>query len=919
MRWQARADNAAGLVGRDRERAAIDELIDAAQRGDSGSLVLRGDAGVGKSALLRYAMERAAGMTVLRVTGVEAESELGFAGLHGLVRPVEHELTRVPTPQREALKAALGLAPADGADRFLVSAGVLSLLSAASDRRPVLCAIDDAQWLDVPSADALVFTARRLGAEGVVMLFAAREGERRRFDARGLEQLVLSGLDAESAAQLLDRSARAVSDQVRSRLIQEAAGNPLALLELPGRLTPEQLAGDQPLPDALPLTDRLLTAFSQRIELLPDATRSVLLIAAIEEAGELPVTLRAAAELDLPSDALDPAERAGLVSIEGTALSFRHPLVRSAVHESEPLGRRRRAHSALADVLEQEQDVDRAIWHRATAASSFDEGIASALEASAWRSQRRGGHVSAARALERASLLTGASNQRGKRLLAAAEAAWLGGQEQYARELVGRALPIADRPQQARLLYLRGVIESNCGSLLDGAATMKQALTLSDEPSLTLEILRDGCAMASQAGAYEAARDFARRAAGITEVSLIDRFTKTSLAAWAAELSGEYARGRELAAELSALADSVDESICMIWAALFAAGAGLRQAMLHHGNRAVALARDQGDLTRLPFCLSIQAFALIANGRFELAYASAEEGRNLAVDIGQPWAAAWNGMDLAVIDALRGAEELTRTRVAELQTWVACSGASWVEQHAEYALALLHLGCGRPDEALDALLKMTATARLESNPVRFAFGVPDAVEAAVRTDRTDDIRRELDDFRAWAIRSGHSMGLALLARSEALLETEDAEPQWQRAMSLANALSPVEQGRTALLYGEWLRRQRRRIDARRHLRAALELFERLGAAPWEARARAELRASGETARRRDPSTRDQLTPQELQIARLVAGGKTNPEVAAQLFLSPRTIDYHLRKVFTKLDITSRAQLAELNLRDPMDA
>jgi hypothetical protein len=311
MLSQAAGENVAALLGRGRECAALNELIDAARRGDSGCRVLRGEAGMGKSALLSYAAERAAGMTVLSVTGVEIESELDFAGLHGLVRPIEHELARVPGPQREAVAAALGLALAQGADRFLVSAGVLSLLSAAADRRPLLCLVDDAQWLDVPSADALVFTARRLGVEGIVMLFAAREGELRRFEAPGLEQLVVAGLDRESAERLLDDSAPAAAASVRSRLIEEAAGNPLALLELPARLTAGQLAGREPLPETLSLTERLRAAFVQRIERLPEPTRAALLIAAAEEAGELAVTLRAAAELDLPSDALDPARAGG--------------------------------------------------------------------------------------------------------------------------------------------------------------------------------------------------------------------------------------------------------------------------------------------------------------------------------------------------------------------------------------------------------------------------------------------------------------------------------------------------------------------------------------------------------------------------------------------------------------------------------
>ncbi|HTZ85275.1 MAG TPA: LuxR C-terminal-related transcriptional regulator, partial [Solirubrobacteraceae bacterium] len=533
--------------------------------------------------------------------------------------------------------------------------------------------------------------------------------------------------------------------------------------------------------------------------------------------------------------------------------------------------------------------------------------------------QLRGGHVSAARALERAAALSADNPSRAGRLVAAAESAWIGGQEDYARDLITRALPVADRAQQARLLYLRGVIESNCGSLLEGAATEKHALVLTEDPSLILEILRDGCAMASQAGSRDDARAFALRAASVPHTTEFERFTKASLAAWAADLSGEYVRGMELSTELGELAEPLDISICMIWAALAAVRAGLREASLRYGSRAVAIAREQSDITRLPFCLGVQAIGLTANGRFELAYASAEEGRNLAVDIGQPWAVAWNVMSLALIDALRGADDLTHSHVAELQRWVARSGAVVIEQRAQYALALLQLGHGHPDEALDELLRIISAAPLENNPLPLVLAQPDAVEAAVRTNRADEVVEHLDSFREWAQRSEHPIGLALSARCEALVEPGDPEPLWERAIALADALAPIEQGRTALLYGEWLRRQRRRIDARRQLRAALELFEGLGAAPWEARARAELRASGETARKRDPSTRDQLTPQELQIARLVASGKTNPEIAAQLFLSPRTIDYHLRKVFAKLDIASRAQLANLDLGDPIAA
>ena len=373
------------LVGREPERAEIDRMLDRARRGESSALVLRGEAGMGKTALLGHAAAaaRAAGIMVLGVTGVEWESDLAFAGLHGLLWPIVDELEGVPEPQREPLAAALGLAPGEGRDRFLVSAGALSLLAAAAESRPILCLVDDAQWLDVPSAQSLTFVARRLVAEGVAILFGAREGERRRFEAPGVDDLVVGGLDRASAGLLLDHSAPGATSSVRERLLDEAAGNPLALLELPVALSEQQLEGQAPLPAALPLTSRLCASFSERIDRLPPPTREALLIAAAEEAGELAVTLRAAAELELPQAALDPAEEIGLVRTDGAVLSFRHPLVRSVVYESATLGQRQRTHAALAAALEDGVSAERAVWHRAMAAVTQNEEVAAALEASA--------------------------------------------------------------------------------------------------------------------------------------------------------------------------------------------------------------------------------------------------------------------------------------------------------------------------------------------------------------------------------------------------------------------------------------------------------------------------------------------------------------------------------------------------------
>ena len=911
-------DSASALVGRSHECAAIDRLLEDAAAGQSGSLVVRGEAGMGKSAMLAYATERADAIRVLRATGVEAEADLAFAGLHGLMWPIADRLPQLPEPQRDALAAALGVAAGEGRDRFLVCAGALSLLAAAAEDGPILCAIDDAQWLDVPSADALTFVARRLVAEGVVIVFGAREDEARRFDAPGLAELEVAGLDRASALALLARSAPDAADSARERLLAEANGNPLALLELPAGLSARQLKGQARLPETLPLTARLRAAFAQRVETLPESTRDALLIASMEDMGELAVTVRAAKTLGLAPDALDPAEEAGLIRSGGGVIAFRHPLVRAVVRDAAPPSRRQRAHTALAGALDDEQHADRALWHRAMATPIPDERIAAALEGSARQSQLRGGHASAATAFERAAELSAADTSRATRLAAAAEAAWAAGQADRARGLLGRSLPLADRPQRARLLYLRGVIEGQSGWLLDGVQTLKQAIALAEDASLKIEMLREACSMANQAGAYDDAIALGLHAEEVACRGDADRFTVVTVTALAAELAGDYSRGAPLTAEAVELAERLDDPQCLIWAAYSTARESTLGAGLSYATRAVDIARERAVLTTLPFALQVQGAALIGQSRFDLAYATAEEGRRLAVDVHQPWAAAWNVVNLAVVAAVRGAEEQTLQHVEELRALVATSGASSVGCHVGRALGLLELGLGRPARALEHQLVMIAAARPESNPL-FIFGVPDAVEAAVRCDRFEAVADHLNRFERWVQRFPNSVRLALLERCRALTDDAGAEAHFERARELAGPLSPFDRARTELLYDEWLRRHRRRVDARGHLRVALELFQQLAVLPWESRARSELRASGESARKRDDSTRDRLTPQELQIARLVASGKSNPDVAAQLFLSPRTIDYHLRKVFSKLEIASRTDLSNVDLGDTVSA
>jgi DNA-binding CsgD family transcriptional regulator len=906
------------LVGRERERAALDRLLASARQGLSGSLVIRGGAGVGKTTLLGYAADSASGMMVLRVTGVRAEYDLAFAGIHALLWPIVDELRQLPEPQRSALAAALGMARGEGRDRFLVSAGVLSLLAAAAESGPILCLVDDAQWLDVPSADALVFTARRLVAEGLVILFCAREGEPHGFEGTGLEDLMLGGLDRESAMALLSRSSPHAVASVRWRLLAEAAGNPLALLELSGALSDAQLAGRAPMPQALPLTARLHSTFLQHVKRLPDATRAALLVAAADDTGELDVIRRAAAQLALPEDALVPAQEAGIVTAEADTLTFRHPLVRSAVYESAALGLRHRAHAALAGALAGAQRADRALWHRAMATDEPDEEIAGALQASAEESQQRGGHASAASALERAAMLSETESARGGRLAAAANAAYMAGQLERAGELVSRSLVIAQGAERARLLGLSGVIKGLAGSLQDGITTLLEAIALSEDASLSLELLREACTMATYVGDLDQLTRLCLRAAELSPVTDADRFIVAVLMAAAAELEGDFLRAHELLADATELAERLDDARCLISVAPAAGRAGSWGDGLPYANRAVRIARERGLVSTLPSALQAQASQLLGQSQFDLAYASAEEGRRLALDSGQHWAAAWNLADLLTVDSLRGAEEQFRARLVELEAIVASSGGSLVRGRIARALGMLELGLGRPSEALAHLLVSIDAVRLESNPL-VVLGVPDAVEAALRAQRLGEVTDHLDRFQKWVERFPNPARLALLARCGALVTETDAEQHFVQAIELAEALPSFERARTELLYGEWLRRHRRRRDARPLLRAAMERFQRLGVSPWEERARSELRASGETARRRDPSTRDQLTPQELQIARLVAEGMTNPEVATQLFLSPRTIDYHLRKVFTKLEISSRGELANVDLGEPVIA
>jgi DNA-binding CsgD family transcriptional regulator len=912
------------LVGRERECAAIDDLLEASARGESSSLVLRGEAGTGKTALLMYAAKRWGDKRVLRTTGVEVESDLAFGGLYGLLRPIVEKLGELPETQTAALSGALGLTESHGSDRLLVSAAALSLLAAAAEDGPLLCLVDDAQFLDVASAEALVFSARRLAAEPVAMLFAVREGTARVFAAPGVPELVVEGLGTEAAAQLLAESAPKATDPVREWLLAEASGNPLALLELPRGLSPAQLEGRAALPETTPLSSRLRSAFVQRIDRLPADTRSALLIAAVDDRGEVAAVVGAAGESGLAADALDPAERVGLLRVVDGGIAFRHPLVRSALLESATDSQRCGAHAALAAALSGDEHADRRAWHKALATRGADEDVAAALEASARRYQARAGHASAATAFARAADLSADEDGRTGRLAAAAAAAWDAGQPERASELIARALPLTTGQARAELLYLRGAIEARTGDVRGAVAVLIEAADASEDGSLTLEVLTEATEAATNAGDYAHAAAIGVRAGAIEPRDETDRFRVAALSGEAAELAGDHERAAPLMREALRRAEPLTDPRPLVWASLLATEGnwgGTFADGLPYSTRAVTIARERGLLSMLPIALWAQAAALMDQGRFSLACAAAEEGRKLASDFGHRVGASWNLSILAMLDAVRGAESMARDEADEVIRLAAIGGATLVVGAAEWALGLLDLTLGRPSEATDRLLLVSAGERPESNPLIGLWSIPDLIEAAARSGRLDETVDRFDRYADWVKHLPSPARLSLLARCRALAGRGEEREQFEAALVSDVPLSPFAEARTELLYGEWLRRERKRREARGHLRRAADLFHQVSVPPWKERAESELRATGETARRRDPSTLDELTPQEFQIAGLVAGGMTNRQVAAQLFLSPRTIDYHLRKVFSKLGVASRTELVQMGVQaqEPAEA
>jgi DNA-binding CsgD family transcriptional regulator len=900
------------------ESARLDALFADAAAGRGGVVVVRGEPGVGKSALLSDASSRAAGAQVLWTQGVESESPLAFAALHRLLRPVLPYLDRLPAPQARALRGAFGEQEGAVVDRLVVFVATLSLLSEAAEERPIVAVVDDAQWLDAASAEALLFVARRVLADRVALVFGAREGDVRTFHGDGLPELVLGGLDSASAGALLtERAGAPVNAEVCAALVAQTGGSPLALMELPDVLSIDQLAGKARLPDPLPLTAGVERAFLDKARRLPVEAQTLLLVAAADGSGQIAAVRRAAA-LGAGAQALEAAERSGLIRVRGPELRFRHPLVRSAIYGAATLVEQQRVHRVLAESLS--GDLDRRTWHLALATEGLDDGVAADLDAVAGRAQRRGGHEAASAAWERAAELTTEAGTRARRLQDAAMSAWLAGQTDRAHVLAEDARRHASDPVlRSDIDRLRARLEWNVGTAETGQSIVLRAAqeVAPFDGARALEMAMLGTTLATFAAGGDLAVDPA------TFLPPLPDDAPARLQCCRALITGQQ---HLLHGQMRAAAQTLRWAFNVYQPQSgdvdLLANMGL--AAFHLGDDAVVhrnLARLR-DFGRESAAVSVVVFAqarlLMADvpaGRWDAAGASATEALELARSVGLPSMTALPLAWLTLLAALRGSqdgaqamEELDRLRARQPIGIVSVAVADLTEWAKGVAAA----------EASDTDAAMRHLGRLR-HPAMRRLAALDRLEAASRAGgHAGQLLTWTGELEQFAQDTGAAWAAAIAAHGRALLaidgNTDAPEPHFRQAMAEhSRASRPVAQARTQLAYGEFLRRARRRVDARAQLRAALDVFTEAGAQPWADRARQELRASGETARKRDPSTLLQLTPQEQQIASLVSRGRSNADVAAQLFLSRRTVEFHLSNAYQKLGVRSRGDLVRLAL------
>jgi DNA-binding CsgD family transcriptional regulator len=898
-----------GLRGRPDECAVLDRLLAQARAGTSQVLVLRGEAGAGKTALLDYVHQQASGFRVARAAGVESEMELAFAGLHQLCPPVLSSLAGLPGPQRDALATVFGLSTGKVPDRLLVGLAALGLLSGMAEERPLLCLVDDAHWLDQASAQALAFVARRLLAEPVALVFAVREPSAEQ-DLEGLPLLAVGGLGDGDARALLDSVTPArLDERVRDRIVAETRGNPLALLELPRGLSAAELAGGFGLPGTLPLANHIERSFLRRLQSLPVRTQRLLLTAAADPVGEVGLLWRAADRLGLGPDAATPAEDAGLIEL-GSRVRFRHPLLRAAVYRAAPWPDRREVHQALAEATDPGADPDRRAWHRAHAAMRPDEAVAGELERSAARAQSRGGIAAAAAFLQRSAELTPDPARRGARALAAARAKFAAGAPDAAYELLSMAeFSRLDELQRAELARLRAQMAfaerrgSDAPRLLLDAAGKLGPLDSRLARETCLEAL-GATVFAGRLGHGPAMREVAAAARPAPPAAPSPRPLDLLLDGVVTRLAEGYVAGvPPLRRALDALRRHGSDADIVSWLPASIAPDLWDDATWHELTaRALRVARDAGALSVLPVTLFYRAAAHVYAGEFDAAAGLIEEARAITAATGN----APMGYTALVLAAWRGEERRALDLIEAVVRDATARGEGRELGVAWYSTAVLYNGLGGYEAALAA-----ARRACEHEDLGF-FGrsLAELVEAGARGGASDEASAALRRLGERTRAAGSEWALGIGARSCALLsEGPAADALYREAIDrLGRTRVAVHLARAHLVYGEWLRREQRRTEAREQLRTAHDMFGRFGAAAFAERARRELQVTGETPRKRTGGTRDILTVQEAQVARLAAEGRTNPEIGAQLFISARTAEYHLRKVFSKLGISSRRQL-----------
>jgi DNA-binding CsgD family transcriptional regulator/tetratricopeptide (TPR) repeat protein len=917
-RWQAyrcgvTVVRAPSFIGRAYERRSLDGLLDRVRGGESAALVIRGEAGIGKSALLQYCAHQASDCRVAQIAGIESEFEMPFAAVHQMCAPMLDALSALPEPQQQALQVAFGLAAGSAPDRFVVGLAVLGLLAEVATERPLVCLVDDAQWLDEPSRQVLGFVGRRQMAEAVLLLLAVREtGDEQLFT---LPALTLDGLGEDDARALITAVvAGHLDEQIRDRIVAETRGNPLRLLELPHEMSTAELAGGFGMPFTGPVAGPIEEHYARRVNALPESTRRLLLLAAADPTGDATLLWRAAQTLGVARDAAAAAESEQLLEI-GSQVRFRHPLVRSTVYAAATPGDRAAAHSALAAATDAAVDPARRVWHLAAATTGPDEAVASQLQQMGAAAQARAGAAGAAAFLERSVQLTAEPERRAERALAAAHAHMHAGAFEAARALLAEAQAVATGDvQRARIERLRGQIQfaSNPGPeapalLLDVAKTLEPL-----DVSLARETYRDAWIASYVAGAR------ARPGGRLSEVSeavLAAVPARDGAPAWDLLLDG-FARvvtdglaagapNVRRAADAFLRAEIPDDEFVQ-WGHLVTMAPHALwdwESWDRLNTKHVELARTSGALAPLSIALNGRGMFAAWWGDFDAATALNAEFNAISEAMGS----GWYSVGVLLHAAYQG-----RPEALEL---MAVSEADSIERGAGHGLhiatwtrAILCNGLGRYADALAAAERAAYEMEL---PNGTGSALPEVIEAAVRSRRPDVARDAMEllpkhtlDDSDWAV--------GIEARSRALVSKGEEAEHWyvEAVQRLARTTIRTELARAHLLYGEWLRREGRRVDARRQLASAYDMFSAMGAEAFAERARRELVATGKKVRKQDFATRDELTPQEEHIARLARDGRSNAEIATELFLSVRTVEWHLRKVFMKLDVRSRKDLKE---------